>query len=99
LEGGFAAGTATFGLSGSSDAEIHGTGTTVTVEARGASQLSLDGFQIGSLSVSLSGASQASVSVTDTIAAELSGASILTYRGDPTFTRRKTSGTSVIEPA
>jgi Putative auto-transporter adhesin, head GIN domain len=99
LEGGFAAGTATFGLSGSSDAEIHGTGTTVTVEARGASQLSMDEFQIGSLSVSLSGASQASVSVTDTIAADLSGASILTYRGDPTFTRRKTSGTSVIEPA
>jgi hypothetical protein len=37
--------------------------------------------------------------VDQTIAAQLSGASTLTYKGNPQFTKQDTSGASTIQPA
>jgi putative autotransporter adhesin-like protein len=71
----------------------------MTVEASGASQLDAEQLQIGDLTVGLSGASTATVSVTDTISAQLSGVSNLAYQGTPRFTRKDVSGGSTIEQA
>lgn len=97
FQGGLQAGEAVFGLSDASEADLHGVGARVTVKARGASQLHMRNLHVGTLTINLSGASQAEVSVRDTIAADLSGASHLTYSGHPRFTRQSTSGASIIE--
>jgi len=46
--------------------------------------------------INLSGASSAAVTVTDTISADLSGASQLRYGGSPRFSRKEISGASSI---
>jgi hypothetical protein len=96
FEGGLQAGGVFMDLTGASQLDLHGVGARVTVKASGASQLHLQDLHVGTLSINLSGASQAQVSVQDTIAADLSGASQLTYRGHPRFTKQLTSGASII---
>jgi hypothetical protein len=54
------------------------------VDASGASTLGLAGLAVGDLGIQLSGASRADVQADGTIAAQVSGASRLTYRGTPT---------------
>jgi hypothetical protein len=61
------------------------------VDVAGVTRLEVD--------IRLSGASRADVRADGTIAVQLSGASHLTYRGTPSFTRRDTSGASTIQPA
>lgn len=74
------------------------TGTRFEVVVSGAGRL--DGTaRVDLANVKLSGASTADVSVTDTISAGVSGASSLTYRGSPEFTRRDVSGGSSITTA
>jgi hypothetical protein len=51
------------------------------------------------LDITLSGASRGNVRVDRAIAAQVSGASTLTYTGTPQFTKRDTSGASSIQPA
>jgi Putative auto-transporter adhesin, head GIN domain len=62
----------------------------------GASQLSLADLTVRHLDAMLSGASHATVTVTDTLAAQAAGASVLRYRGTPSITRSQTSGISSI---
>ena len=90
---------ATFDLSGASRVELRGRADTVTIEASGASRLELADFTIDDLSsVQLSGASEADVTVTGSLTeADLSGASGLTYGGEPVLGRVETSGASTIE--
>jgi Putative auto-transporter adhesin, head GIN domain len=64
----------------------------------GSSRLELTGTA-NALSARGSGASRGSVNVTGTIAAQVSGASKLTYAGTPQFTKRDTSGGSSIQAA
>jgi putative autotransporter adhesin-like protein len=56
-------------------------------------------LSLHNLDIQLSGASHAQVTVDQTIAAQLSGASNLTYTGTPQFTRQDTSGASTIQHA
>jgi len=97
FQGGLQTARASLGLSGASEVDLHGVGARVTIKASGASQLHLRDLQVGALTITLSGASHAEVSVQDTIAADLSGASHLTYSGRPRFTKQLTSGASSIQ--
>jgi hypothetical protein len=56
-------------------------------------------LKLGALDITLSGASHGSVKVERSVAAQVSGASKLTYSGMPQFTKRDTSGASTVEPA
>jgi putative autotransporter adhesin-like protein len=86
-------------VSGSSTLQLSGTASTLSAAASGASNLELAGLRVQDLDITLSGASHASVQVDRSIAAQMSGASRLTYKGTPQFTKRDTSGASSIQPA
>ena len=83
-----ASGAATLALSGQAgDLHLSGAGT---------SRLLLADLAVQNLEVVLSGASHATVTVNDTLAAQTTGASALRYRGTPNITRQQTSGVSSI---
>jgi hypothetical protein len=84
--------------SGASHARLSGSATNLNMTASGTSRLEAADLTVKSLVVQLSGASSAAVRVTDTISAELSGASALRYGGSPRFTRNEISGASSISP-
>jgi hypothetical protein len=88
--------SATAALSGASQLELSGRAGSVNASASGASHLVLQQLQVDALEVSLSGASNAEVSVRRTISASLSGASSLRYRGSPTLARQDVSGGSSV---
>ena len=87
-----------FELSGASNAEPSGSATSLTITESGASQLDATALTIEQLTIDLSGASHADVSVTGSLSAGASGASALRYAGSPTVSRSETSGASTIEP-
>ncbi len=78
---------------------LTGTAGTLNATGSGASSLELADLSLHGLDIQLSGASHANVQVDGTIAAQLSGASELTYKGNPRFTRQETSGGSTISHA
>ena len=83
-----ASGAATLALSGQAgDLHLSGAGT---------SRLLLADLAVQNLEVVLSGASHATVTVNDTLAAQTTGVSALRYRGTPNITRQQTSGVSSI---
>ena len=96
LDGTIRVGDANVELSGASRAKLAGSAGHLVVKESGASDLEADQLQAEDLTVNLSGASTATASVTNTVSAELSGASSLRYRGSPTFTQREVSGGSSI---
>jgi hypothetical protein len=85
-------------VSGSSRLELTGTANALSAQGSGASNLELADLHLQDLDIRLSGASHGNVNVTGTIAAQVSGASKLTYTGTPQFTKRDTSGGSSIQP-
>jgi Putative auto-transporter adhesin, head GIN domain len=86
-------------VSGSSRLRFTGRANTLKAAGSGASNLELADLDLQALDITLSGASHGSVQVEQTIAAQVSGASKLTYKGTPRFTKRDTSGASSIQPA
>jgi Putative auto-transporter adhesin, head GIN domain len=86
-------------VSGSSRLELTGTANALSAQGSGASNLELADLHLQTLDIKLSGAGHGSVNVTGTIAAQVSGASKLTYAGTPQFTKRDTSGGSSIQAA
>jgi hypothetical protein len=86
-------------VSGASHLALTGRADTLSADGSGASDLELAELSLHDLDIRLSGASHANVQVDRTIAAQLSGASRLTYTGTPRFTKRDTSGASTIQPA
>ena len=85
-------------VSGSSRLELTGTANALSAQGSGASNLELADLHLQDLDIKLSGASRGSVQADRTIAAQVSGASKLTYTGTPQFTKRDTSGGSSIQP-
>jgi hypothetical protein len=71
----------------------------ITAEVSGASTLALFGVEADEAQVDVSGASRAEVTVRDRLEATASGASTVTYQGDPDHVIRDESGASSIEPA
>jgi hypothetical protein len=86
-------------VSGASRLKLTGRANTLNAAGSGASELELTGLKLEDLDITLSGASHGSVQVDRTIAAQVSGASTLTYAGTPQFIKRDTSGASSIQPA
>ncbi|HUP14734.1 MAG TPA: head GIN domain-containing protein [Acidimicrobiia bacterium] len=84
-------------ISGASNVSLSGRVGTLDIEASGASDLSMLDLEVDVLTVRLSGASSAEVSVSDSIDASLSGASSLRYRGDPDVNTLDVSGASSID--
>ncbi|MGH3830431.1 MAG: head GIN domain-containing protein [Pseudonocardiaceae bacterium] len=64
--------------------------------AAGASRLPMAELTVRHLDATLSGVSHAVVTVTDTLAAQATGAAVLRYRGAPSVIRSQTSGMSSI---
>ena len=85
-------------VSGSGKLALSGQVRTLNLSAAGASRPLLADLAVRDLDVVLSGASQATVTVSDTLAAETTGASVLRYHGTPKITRQQTSGASSIVP-
>jgi hypothetical protein len=86
-------------VSGSSHLKLTGAAGTLAVDGSGSSDLELAELSLQHLDIQLSGASHANVQADKTIAAQLSGASGLTYTGTAQFTKQDTSGASTIQPA
>jgi len=85
-------------VSGAADLGLSGQVQDLRLRAAGASRLPLAGLTVGSLDATLSGASHAVVTVSDTLAVQASGASVLRYRGTPRITRSQTAGMSLVVP-
>jgi Putative auto-transporter adhesin, head GIN domain len=85
-------------VSGSSRLGRSGTASALSAQGSGASDLELADLHLHDLDIKLSGSSHGSVNVTGTIAAQVSGASKLTYTSPPQFTKRDTSRGSSIQP-
>ena len=86
------------GVSGAGTVGVFGQVQDFHLEAAGASRLPLGDLTAHRLNAELSGASHAVVTVSDTLAVEATGASVLRYRGSPRITRSQTSGMSSVVP-
>ncbi len=94
LDGDIESGAARIDANGGSQVSLQGSGQNATLRASGASQLQLGHFALDSANVNLSGASTATVNVKSRLDYDLSGASHLTYSGNPTIGSSRTSGAS-----
>jgi len=84
--------------SGASVLALSGHVGDLDLSGAGTSRLLGPGLTVAALDAVLSGASHATVAVSDTLAATTEGVSVLRYHGTPRITRRQSSGTSSIEP-
>jgi hypothetical protein len=80
--------------SGASRIKMSGETAKLTVDVSGASKILADDLSVVNANVDASGASAVEVNVTGKLAADLSGASNVTYSGSPTSVEKKTSGAS-----
>jgi hypothetical protein len=94
LSGDVQASNADFGLSGASNISLTGAADSLRLEGSGACNADLSGFAVNSANVQLSGASKANVNVKNSLDYELSGASHLTFTGNPHMGTMNTSGAS-----
>ena len=84
-------------LSGASTAKITGKINNLKLEASGASDLKNYGLQVENLVVTLSGASDVRIYVTNSLTVKASGASSLIYSGDPSKVDVDISGASSVK--
>ena len=96
FSGNIEAGDCNIELSGASVINLNGYCSNLNVEASGASVMNLGNFECYSGNFDFSGASNATVYITDYLSATLSGASVLQYYGDPEIGNLNISGASVI---
>jgi hypothetical protein len=75
-----------FNISGASSIDLEGYAGDVSVEASGASRVNLANFPVSNATVRISGASVVTVNASGTIDGNVSGASRLTYLGNPALT-------------
>jgi hypothetical protein len=94
LGGEIEADTIDLNLAGASTANLQGIATDAKLEASGACGLHLDNLILTRADVQLSGASSATVEVTDKLDYDVSGASHLYYKGHPTLGKQEASGAS-----
>lgn len=82
--------------SGASKIKVDGETRNLEVEMSGASKLDAESLKAENVSVDASGASSAQVSVSGDLKADLSGASNVTYTGNPRNLQKSTSGASSV---
>lgn len=83
--------------SGASSVKIKGQTENLTLDMSGASQIEAKDLSAKQVSVDGSGASQANIFVSETLSADLSGASQVKYSGNPTEINKNTSGGSCLK--
>lgn len=83
-------------VSGASTLGLSGQVQDLRLGAEGAAQLSLADLTVHRLDATLSGTSDVLVTVSDTLAVQASGVSVLRYRGTPRITGSETSGVSSV---
>lgn len=83
-------------LSGANTLALSGQVQDFRLTAAGSCRLPLRDLTVRHLDATLSGASQAVVTVSDTLAVQATGASVLRYRGSPRVIRSQTSGASSV---
>ncbi len=81
-------------ISGGSTITLAGTASDMKVNASGASSVTLDGLPLTTASVELSGASKATIKVSDILDVKLEGGSNLDYTGSPKLGNIEISGGS-----
>jgi hypothetical protein len=91
-----ASGNAQLNLSGASSVQLQGSASDVVIDASGASRVELDNFPVDNADVTLTGASRATVNLDGRLDANLSGASKISYIGEPTMGDVRTSGGSSV---
>lgn len=85
-----------FEISGASSLDLTGSGSDVSLDVSGASRARLTKFYMVDAAVNVSGASEANVEVSGRLDLNVSGASRLTYGGDPGLGRVEVSGASTL---
>jgi hypothetical protein len=91
------AASAEISLSGASNISLSGAANSLSLDASGASRADLASFPLDKASVTLSGASNATLNVKSNLDYDLSGASHLTYSGQPSVGKSSTSGASSVQ--
>jgi hypothetical protein len=84
-------------LSGASVLAISGSAQVYKATVTGSSSLKSFGFACTTAMLTVNGASSARISVSDQLHAVVSGASIVTYRGNPTVESEVTGASSLIK--
>ncbi len=97
LTGNLTAGQADFNISGASSMDLSGVTNNMRIGVSGASRADLEEFRAGNVDVTLSGASEATVYVSELLDIEVSGASRLYFVGNPTLGETNISGASTIK--
>ena len=97
LRGDIEAGGLRFDFSGASEVKLSGSGEDLVMDVSGASSADLADFPVADADIEVSGASSATVSVSGQLDLEVSGASRVRYRGNPTLGSVDASGGSSIE--
>jgi len=96
LRGDFQAEKADMDLSGASRVKLTGSAKNLELDASGASDAELEELVVKIANVDLSGASDVTVNVSESLSVDASGASTLTYLGNATMKSMDTSGASSI---
>ena len=97
LVGDIGAGDISIDLSGSSNANLTGSGGNLTLDASGSSDVDLSDFPVADAEIDASGASTVTVNASGRLDVEASGASNVTYLGEPSMGTIETSGASSVE--
>lgn len=87
------------GASGASALALSGDVKNLQLSGSAAGQLRLSDLNAQTVDAELSGASDADVTASGTLAAQASGSSALHYHGSPNITHKDISGTAVVAPA
>jgi hypothetical protein len=85
-----------FNVSGASSINLEGYASDISIEVSGASHVNLANLSVSNATIRISGASVVTVSASGTIDGNISGASRLTYLGDPALTIEM-SGDSTVD--
>jgi hypothetical protein len=96
VDGSLETGDCDIDLSGASAIGLEGSGNDANIDASGASSLRLGNFPVNNVRIDLSGASQATLNLSGTLDANLSGASHVKYLGEPTLGNIRASGGSTV---
>ncbi len=96
VSGNIVVGDATLGVSGASKVQLNGSAENMAADVSGASTFDLSGFAVNDAQVVVSGASSAAINVKGRLDADVSGASRVSYTGDPTLGNVNTSGSSTL---
>ncbi len=96
VSGGIEIANGIFNISNASSIDLEGYASDISIEASGASHANLADFSVSNATVTISGASVVTVNASGTIDGNVSGASRLTYLGDPALTIEM-SGDSAVD--